>query len=92
MKILFSGTCDQFYEEARKKGEDFEQNYIPRGIAIELNEQGIYSYQCPNNHTSWYFLQEPLFQILFDSGVLALSDGYTREAVSSFATSLEKVL
>lgn len=90
MKILFSGICYQCFEEAKKKGEKFAKNYPPLGVAIELNEQGVYSYQCQNKHISWYFLQEPLFQILFDLGVLAISDGYTREAVSSFATSLER--
>lgn len=80
---MFSGMCSQCFEES--KG-----NYPLKSVPIELNEKGVYSYECPNNHKNWYFIQEPLFQILFDLGVLAISDSYTREAVSSFATSLER--
>lgn len=90
MKILISTYCDECSEEAEKRGNKYLHNTPPEFTPIELNENGIYSLQCPNNHTKWFFLQEQLFQILFDLGVLSVSDGYTREAVSSFATSLER--
>jgi hypothetical protein len=90
MKIFFSGICYECLEKARKDGKKDLTSLPGPSIAIELNEEGVYSYQCQKNHINWYFLQEPLFQILFDLGVLTINDGYTREAVSSFATSLER--
>lgn len=90
MKILLSGFCYKCSQETSVEGKKYLENLPPPGIPIELNETGVYSFKCPNNHMNWFILREPLFQILFDLGVLALSDGYTREAISSFATSLER--
>ena len=85
-----SAYCEDCEEEAKKRGEKYLDNLPPNFIPIELNEDGVYSFQCTNGHVKWTFLQEQLFQILFDLGVLAISDSYTREAVSSFASSLER--
>ena len=90
MKIARPAYCEFCYEEAKQKGEKYFENSIPPAVLIELNEKGIYSWKCPNNHINWFFLDEQLFQTLFDLGALALSDGYTREAVSSFVASLER--
>lgn len=87
MKIVYPANCQFCEEDDLKSGKKLG---IPKAIFIELNDKGIYSWKCEKNHTNWFFQQEPLFQILFDLGALALSDGYTREAVSSFATSLER--
>lgn len=84
MKLLLSNHCF--------KCDTLEQTYpsIPEQIAIELNETGLYSFVCPNGHTNYIFIQQHLFQILFDMGILSLSDSFTREAVSSFSGALER--
>lgn len=81
--------CNHCLEEAQQRGEEYNYDF-EKYVLVELNEDGIYNYKCPNNHIQWTFIHEHLFQILFDLGVLALSDSYTREAISSFATSLER--
>lgn len=89
MKILINTFCNHCLAEAEQKGVEYNYDYT-KSLLVELNELGLYQFKCPNNHIQWNFIQEHLFQILFDLGALALSDSYTREAVSSFATSLER--
>lgn len=61
-----------------------------RSMRAEINSEGFYELECPNGHKSITWVQNEQFEILFDSAVLALLDGYYREAVSSFASSLER--
>lgn len=58
--------------------------------SIEMNDSGFYRIVCDQGHETNLFLQDEKFEILFDLGALALIDGYTREAVSSFVASLER--
>ena len=57
---------------------------------VEVRDDGRYETTCPNGHKSITVLQEQKFEILFDIGAYAISDGYYREAVSSFTSSLER--
>ncbi|MFD0616887.1 hypothetical protein ACFQZR_05380 [Paenibacillus sp. GCM10027629] len=61
-----------------------ETNYI------ELADDIYYSFECKHGHRKNIILQERNFEILFELGSLALIEGFTREAVSSFAASLER--
>lgn len=88
MKISLSTSCKECREEAHSKDQKYI-NVEPFTL-VELNEKGVYKLTCPNGHVKWYFIEEQLFQILYDLGALSLSDGYTREAVSSFSTALER--
>jgi len=45
---------------------------------------------CPKGHKSVTILQQQKFEVLFDIGAYAIVDGYYREAVSSFTSSLER--
>ena len=45
--------------------------------------------KCSRSHETTAILQEQKFEILFDIGAHAILDGYYREAVSSFTSSLE---
>ena len=54
-----------------------------------LSDKALYKIICDADHESVVFLQNHKFEILFESGILALVDGYSREAVSSIASSLE---
>jgi hypothetical protein len=57
---------------------------------VEWQDDGRYEVTCPKGHTSITILQEQKFELLFDIGAYALIDGYYREAVSSFTSSLER--
>jgi predicted amidophosphoribosyltransferase len=57
---------------------------------VELQESGLYYLNCPRGHQTVTCLQELKFEVLFDLGANAIVDGYYREAVTSFASSLER--
>jgi hypothetical protein len=59
-------------------------------IPVELRDDGLYTATCPRGHVTVTAIQEQKFEVLFDLGVTALLDGYSREAVSSIAASLER--
>lgn len=55
----------------------------------ELQDNGCYKVECSNGHVSIAVSQEQKFEVLFSIAAHAIIDGYYREAVSSFASSLE---
>jgi len=57
---------------------------------VEFRDDGRYEITCPKGHTSVTLLQQQKFELLFDIGAYAILDGYYREAVSSFTSSLER--
>lgn len=57
---------------------------------FEYNDDGRYETSCNKGHVSIIILQQQKFEILFDIGANAIIDGYYREAVSSFTSSLER--
>jgi hypothetical protein len=57
----------------------------------ELTEAGAASGQCTRGHHLRVIVQAEHHVILFDSACLALLDGYYREAIGSFAASLERL-
>lgn len=59
-------------------------------VNVDVNDEGYYMGACPKGHALRYLCDQPLFEILFEIGVNAILDGYNREAVSSFASSLER--
>ncbi|RKD21133.1 hypothetical protein BEP19_15795 [Ammoniphilus oxalaticus] len=59
-------------------------------VDIDINHHGIYKLTCCKGHNTVTILQEEHFEVLFELGGLALIDSYTREAVASFAASLER--
>lgn len=64
-------------------------NAFPIGT-VEFRDDGRYEVRCPKGHLSVTLLQQQKFEILFDIGAYAILDGYYREAVSSFTSSLER--
>ena len=58
--------------------------------SVGFREDGRYEMKCLKGHTSITFLQQQKFEILFDIGAHAIIDGYYREAISSFTSSLER--
>jgi hypothetical protein len=55
----------------------------------DLCDDGTYDVQCRNGHRVLTVLQNQRFELLVDSGALALRDDYYREAVATFAAALE---
>jgi hypothetical protein len=51
---------------------------------------GKLTLRCEQGHTTVVTLPIPAFELLFDFGCSALLDGYSREAVTSFASSFER--
>ena len=62
---------------------------VPVPIA-RLADDGRYEVRCQAGHLNTVFLDNVKFELLFEMGLNALIDGYPREAVSSFASSLER--
>lgn len=58
---------------------------------VEFRDDGQYEVFCTHGHKSITILQQQKFEILFDIGANAIIDGYYREAVSSFTSSLERL-
>ncbi|WP_462406679.1 hypothetical protein [Gracilibacillus sp. Marseille-QA3620] len=65
-------------------------NEGPMYTEVEIEDTGVYEFTCEQGHQNITILQLHTFQLLYDLGMMALLDGYTREAVSSFAASLER--
>lgn len=56
----------------------------------ELQDSGLYRLVCKNRHETFICLQEQKFEVLFELALNAIVDGYYREAVASFSSSLER--
>ena len=56
----------------------------------QLIDDGIHRVVCEKGHEYIVELKAQKFEMLFDIAVNAISDGYMREAVASFAASLER--
>lgn len=84
MKIQF--YCHMCFDE--NEGREFH----PESTAVHLtpSDTGVYRIQCSVGHDFLCVLQQLHFEVLFEIGVAAINDGYYREAVSSFAASLER--
>ena len=53
-------------------------------------DDGCYAVTCGLGHEAQVYVTNLKFELLFDMAVHALFDGYPREAVSCFASSLER--
>ncbi|KXB30773.1 hypothetical protein AT959_08555 [Dechloromonas denitrificans] len=57
---------------------------------VGFRDDGRYEIKCSLGHETATVLQQQKFEVLFDIGAHAILDGYYREAVSSFTSSLER--
>jgi hypothetical protein len=55
-----------------------------------IREDGLYTGKCPNGHDLLIATQTLRHEMLFEIALNAIADGYYREAVSSFAASIER--
>ena len=56
----------------------------------EVRDDGVYTLTCDRGHHSTICLQESKFEILSELAINAIVDGYYREAVASFISSMER--
>jgi hypothetical protein len=59
-------------------------------LFISYQENGLYDLTCDYGHRRLLVLQEHPFEVLYEIASNAIIDGYYREAVTSFAASLER--
>jgi hypothetical protein len=55
-----------------------------------IREDGLYTGKCPNGHDLLLATQTLPHEMLFEIALNAIVDGYHREAISSFAASMER--
>jgi hypothetical protein len=57
---------------------------------IELQDDNAYVEKCPQGHAISFTINNPRYEILYESGIVAFLFGFHREAVSSIAAALER--
>lgn len=83
MKISLATLCSDCSNPEEKHLSGYIQD-------VEIRDDNSYKSVCPRGHNNIIVIQNQKFELLFDFGARALLDGYTREAVASFAASLER--
>jgi hypothetical protein len=81
--------CPKCAHEVLKSLVDYAEVEAPLPVT-KLTDDGTYEVRCGRGHISSVRLLNAKFELLFEMGLNALVDGYGREAVSSFAASLER--
>jgi len=81
--------CPQCAMDASKKLKGSIDIEVPVPVS-QLADDGIYQVKCGKGHVGNVILDNVKFELLFEMGLNALVDGYPREAVSSFTSSLER--
>ncbi|CAJ0866554.1 hypothetical protein AMST5_01871 [freshwater sediment metagenome] len=86
MKIKLA--CAQCFEQSL--GDDAAS--IPSSVFFSeiIREDGLYRGKCPRGHDFQIRVQTLPHEMLFEIALNAIEDGYYREAVSSFAASVER--
>lgn len=59
--------------------------------AERIPDDGVIELTCDRGHQTFIILQQTKYEILSELAVKALSEGYYREAVTSFASALERL-
>ena len=86
MKIsLTCPTCTAIGMAENRPG-----GYFAPQILVPLQNNNLYDFTCQSGHHTLIVLQNSKHELLFESGILALKDGYYREAATSFAAALER--
>lgn len=75
-------SCMQCLQELKRPTGEYSR--------VEFCDDGRYEITCSLGHKTTTILRLQRFEVLFDIGAYAILDGYYREAVSSFTSSLER--
>lgn len=96
MKIKLEKFCWHCFKELGQTKENYDlltkELKGDTHILVDINDDNLYQYTCNKGHTTYTTFQEEKFEFLFDFGALALIDGYTKEAVSTFASAFERFI
>lgn len=92
MKIIATCMKCQF-ENLNLKSDDQVKSPLDYSnfIYLQINDENVYEFICTKGHKNALIHQEEKFELLFESAINAIIDGYLREAVSSIASSLERL-
>jgi hypothetical protein len=60
-------------------------------VNVDIEDEGLYRITCEQSHNTLVSVQNPKFEILFEIAAFAVLDGYYREAVTGFATTIERL-
>lgn len=71
-------------------GHCFKEGQLNIVTELDITNNGVYEVTCANGHSSIDYIKNEKYELLFDLGLLAVNNGFSREAVSSFAVSLER--
>ena len=63
---------------------------LRRPVFAEVESEGVYVAICERGHQFMYTMSNAKFEILFEMALLALNDGYTREAVATLGSAVEE--
>lgn len=74
--------CMQCFQEFGKPTEEFSH--------VDFRYDGRYAIQCSFGHETIDILQKQKFKVFFEINAHAIIDGYFREAMSTFASGLER--
>lgn len=87
---LFCPKCAYYAaKEKHQKGSSRIAIDVPMPVS-RPSDDGKYEVHCAVGHVSTVTVDNVKFELLFEMGLNALVDGYPREAVSSFASALER--
>ena len=67
-----------------------EKAHLPQFLTAELDDSGVAYFTCPEGHRGATVVQLLKLEMLFQSGCMALVEGFTMEAVAALAASLER--
>jgi hypothetical protein len=87
---LFCPKCAYFAAKERRQNG---ASRITIDVALPVtqpSDDGKYEVRCAAGHVGLVIVDNVKFELLFEVGLNALVDGYPREAVSSFASALER--
>ncbi len=89
MRMMISSWCNICQKEDESAGKEYFFDHNNRYLS-NFTEDGIAQFTCERGHKTWTMIKQAKFEILYDLGAMALAEGFTREAVSSFSTALER--
>ncbi len=67
-----------------------QEPYEVYSKVCSVTDDGVYEFVCKKGHKTKTVLRTPKHEVLFNIGAHAYLDGYYREAITSFAASLER--
>lgn len=71
-------------------GKCFSEGHLNVHTEVDLTDNGVYEVICENGHKTTDMIKNEKYELLYDLAIIAVSKGFSREAVSSFAASFER--